>query len=300
MRFGAIDIGTNAARLLIGELTQENGHTFVNKISYTRIPLRLGEDVFTKGKISKDKAKHFRKTMKAFVLLAEIFDVRALRACATSAMREASNGEKIQKKIWKDTGLEVEIISGDEEAQLIFSTFLLLDIDKVNPFIVVDVGGGSTEISLFKGGVRVASSSFNVGTLRLLKEKTNPEIWKDIQTWMDKNVLPHNIKTVYATGGNINKAHKMMGGQVMDNISIDLIQNLHNELAPLTVRQRMERFQLKPDRADVIIPALDIYLFIMKYAGIDSMIVPKIGLSDGIIYNLHQKYATEENEEQED
>lgn len=293
MRFGAIDIGTNAARLLIGELTDENGRTFVNKISYTRIPLRLGEDVFTKGKISKDKALHFRKTMKAFVLLAEIFDVRDLRACATSAMREASNGEKIKKKIWKDTGLEIDIITGDEEAQLIFNTFFLLDIDKTNPFIVVDVGGGSTEISLFKDGVRVNSCSFDIGTLRLLKEKTNPEIWQDIIHWMDKHVLPNKIQTLYATGGNINKAHKMLGGQVMDPISVERIQNLYDELQPLSVRQRMERFQLKPDRADVIIPALDIYLFIMKYAGIQSMIVPKIGLSDGIIYNLHQKYAIE-------
>lgn len=290
MRFGAIDIGTNAARLLIGELTEEQGKIFVNKISYTRIPLRLGEDVFTKGKISKDKTIHFRKTMKAFMLLAEIYDIKDLRACATSAMREARNGDKIRAKIYKDTGIDIEIISGDEEANLIFSTFFLLDIDKTKPFLVVDVGGGSTEITLFQDGIRTSSFSFNIGTIRLLKEKTNPTIWNDIQEWMDEHVLPLGIETVYATGGNINKAHKMLGGQVMDPISKDKIKALYDSLAPLSVRQRMEKFQLKPDRADVIIPALDIYLFIMNYANIEEMIVPKIGLSDGIIYHLHQKH----------
>ncbi len=293
MRFGAIDIGTNAARLLIGELIEEGGHNFVNKISYTRIPLRLGEDVFTKGKISKEKAIHFRKTMKAFVLLAEIFDVTELRACATSAMREAENGAKIKKKIKEDTGLEIEIISGDEEANLIFSTFFLLNFDKSLPFIVVDVGGGSTEVSLFKEGIRVVSKSFDIGTLRLLKEKTNPEIWNDIKEWMTEYVLSENIRTVYATGGNINKVHKMLGGQVMDAISIERVKELHDQLAPLSVRQRMDKYQLKPDRADVIIPALDIYLFIMQFANITEIVVPKIGLSDGIIYNLHKKHLAD-------
>ncbi len=291
MKFGAIDIGTNAARLLIGEVLQENGRQYINKLSYTRIPLRLGEEVFTKGKISKTKARDFKNTIKAFALLANVYEVTALRACATSAMREASNGLAVQTEIRKASGVNIDIISGEEEAQLIFSTFFLLDIDASKPFIVVDVGGGSTEISLFENGMRTQSQSFNIGTIRLLKEKTNPTIWQEIQKWINEHVTPKKIETLYATGGNINKAQKMLGNQAMEPISIDKINFLYQQLAPLSVKQRMERFQLKPDRADVIIPALDIYRFIMENAKINQMIVPKIGLADGIIYDLHCQYT---------
>lgn len=292
MRFGAIDIGTNAARLLIGEVIEDNGRQFVNKISYTRIPLRLGEEVFTKGKISKEKAKDFKNTIKAFALLADVYEIETLRACATSAMREASNGLKLQEEILKSSGVNIEIISGEEEANLIFSTFFLLDIDNSKPFIVVDVGGGSTEISLFINGIRTRSKSFDVGTIRLLKNKTNPSIWDNIRIWIKENVLNLNIDTIYATGGNINKAQKMIGVQAMSPIQKNQIIDLYNLLEPLTISQRIEHFQLKPDRADVIILALDIYKFIMTESGIEKMIVPKIGLSDGIIYDLHKKHIS--------
>ncbi|HLU87550.1 MAG TPA: hypothetical protein VKZ44_07320, partial [Taishania sp.] len=173
MKFGAIDIGTNAARLLIGEVVKEDGRKFVNKVSYTRIPLRLGESVFDSGRINKKKAEQFIKTMRAFQLISELFEVKELRACATSAMRDAKNSEKIKTKILAETGIKIEVISGDEEANLIFGTFFLLDIEKSKPYIVVDVGGGSTEISIFKNGQKVNSKSFEIGTLRLLKGKTN-------------------------------------------------------------------------------------------------------------------------------
>ena len=289
MRYGAIDIGTNAARLLVGEVTTENGHSFVKKISYTRIPLRLGEEVFEDGKISSKKASHFSKTMKAFRLISEIFEVKELRACATSAMREAKNREEIQELIDKETGVNIEIISGNEEADLIFGTFFLMDFDKTMPFIVIDVGGGSTEVSVFENGERIASKSFQIGTIRLLKGKVKDSIWKEIHDWLAEHVDLQSVHQIFATGGNINKVHKMLGAQHMETISVKKIAELRNEISVLNLEQRVERYQLKPDRADVIVPAMDIYLYIMQELNCNNMIVPKIGLSDGMIYDMHLK-----------
>jgi exopolyphosphatase/guanosine-5'-triphosphate,3'-diphosphate pyrophosphatase len=287
MKFGAIDIGTNAARLLVGEVTTEGDHSFVKKISYTRIPLRLGEEVFENGFISESKLINFTKCIQSFKLIAEIFDVKEIRACATSAMREASNRDNVLKVIKEKTGLEIEIISGDEEARLIFGTFFLLDLDKQSSFVVIDVGGGSTEISVFEGGKKVASKSFELGTLRLLKGKVDKKIWKIMDIWLDENVDLETIHQIYATGGNINKVHKLLGAQQSDFISVRKMNKLHEDLSKLSLEERIDRFQLKPDRADVIIPAIDIYSFILKKLKANKFYVPKIGLSDGMIYDLH-------------
>lgn len=287
MKFGAIDIGSNAARLLVGEVQKEGEHSFVKKISYTRVPLRLGEEVFENGKISKKKAENFVNTIKAFKLISEIFDVKDLRAVATSAMREAVNGEKIISKIKSETGIDVEIISGDEEAELIFGTFFLLDFDKQKPFIVIDVGGGSTEVSVFESGNRVASKSFQVGTLRLLKGKENPGIWSDIHDWICLHVDLKSPHQIFGTGGNINKVHKLLGAGHMEALAVKDIRTLRNELNALTVDQRVDEFQLKPDRADVIVPAMDIYLYVLDELKCSELFVPKIGLSDGMIYRMY-------------
>lgn len=287
MKYGAIDIGTNAARLLVGEVTTENGHSFVKKISYTRIPLRLGEEVFEDGRISDKKAIDFVKTIKAFRLISEIFEVRELRACATSAMREASNGLEIKELIKKETGVEIEIISGNEEADLIFGTFFLLDFDKNISFVVIDVGGGSTEVSVFEKGERVAAKSFEIGTIRLLKGKVNESIWKDIHAWIGEHVDLQSVHQIFATGGNINKVHKMLGAQHMESISVRKMKELRQEISELSFDQRVEKFQLKPDRADVIVPAMDIYIYIMNELKCKNIIVPKIGLSDGMIYDMY-------------
>ena len=202
MKYAAIDIGTNAARLLIGEVCSNNGFSYVKKISYTRFPLRLGEEVFEDGIISEKKAEKFIDTIKAFKLLANVYEVKALRACATSAMREAKNGEQVRKKIKKATDVEIEVISGDEEAGLIFGTFFLLDFDKDVSFIVIDVGGGSTEVSVFENGERIAAKSFEIGTIRLLKNKVKPTIWKDIHQWIEQHVdldSIHNILLLVET-----------------------------------------------------------------------------------------------------
>lgn len=290
MKFGAIDIGTNAARLLIGEVCKEGDHTFIKKLSYTRIPLRLGGDVFENGTITQKKEEEFIKTIKAFKLIAEIFEVKDLRACATSAMREASNGENVANEIYHQTKIKIDVISGDEEARLIFGTFFLLDFDKNIPFLVIDVGGGSTEISVFENGQKVAAKSFQIGTVRLLKGKANPEIWEEIKTWLHKNVDESIEHTYFATGGNINKVHKMVGTKQSEPMSVSKMISLRNELNKLSIDQRVEQFQLKPDRADVIIPACDIYAYIFKELKVKEFVVPKIGLSDGMIYDMYLKH----------
>lgn len=204
-------------------------------------------------------------------------------------MREAKNGKEIKERIEEEVGLKVEIIGGKEEADIIFSTFFLLNIDKDSPFIVIDVGGGSTEISVFEEGEKVAGKSFRVGTIRLLKGKESKQIWKSMKSWIAENVdesVPHKV---FATGGNINKVHKLLGKQHMEPIKYREIDELHDKLAALDVDQRAEKYQLKPDRADVIVPACQIYTFAMTCLKSKEMFVPKIGLSDGIIHQLHAK-----------
>jgi len=289
VKYGAIDIGTNAARLLVGEVETLNGNSFVKKISYTRVPLRLGEEVFTNGKLSKKKTEDFVKTIQAFKLISEIFDVKQLRAVATSAMREASNSIKVIERIKQETGVEVEVISGDEEAELIFGTFFLLDIDKTMPFVVIDVGGGSTEVSVFEDGERIASHSFEIGTIRLLKDKVVKDKWSEIHDWIAAHVDLKSPHQIYGTGGNINKVHKLIGAGHMESLSLKELKKLKEELDGLSLEQRVDSYQLKPDRADVIVPALDIYIYVLEELKSKHILVPKIGLSDGMVYHMYQQ-----------
>jgi exopolyphosphatase / guanosine-5'-triphosphate,3'-diphosphate pyrophosphatase len=289
MIYGAIDIGTNAARLLVGEVVIEEKTTFIRKVSYTRIPLRLGYDVFENGQISPEKEVDFIKTIQSFKLISEVFKVRGLRACATSAMREAGNGVAIQKRILEETGINIEIIDGDEEARMIFGTFSLLNINKDVAYIVIDVGGGSSEVTLFDNGVKVAEKSFKVGTIRLLKEKTNEKVWKEMDEWIKENTNPKYTYRVYGTGGNINKCHKLLGKQVEEPISYRELDELHEGLSKLSVNKRMFKYQLKEDRADVIVPALQIFKHIMRSMKAKEIVVPKIGLVDGLIYDQYAK-----------
>ena len=290
MKFGAIDIGTNAARLLIGEVEVVGNHSFVKKISYTRVPLRLGDEVFENGIISTKKATDFSKTIQAFSLIAETFNVKKLRAVATSAMREAVNAKEVIAQIKKESGVTIEVISGDEEAKLIFGTFFLLDFDKTAPFIVIDVGGGSTEISVFENGTRIASKSFQVGTIRLLKEKVATTIWSEIHDWIIQHVDLNSPHKLFGTGGNINKVHKMIGKSQSATLDTSAIIKLRDKLDKLTLEERTDRYQLKPDRADVIVPAMNIYLYILNELNCTQISVPKIGLSDGMIYAMHKEF----------
>lgn len=289
MKFGAIDIGTNAARLLVGEVCKDGEHHYVKKISYTRIPLRLGDDVFDNGKISKQKQDHFIDSILAFKLISGIFEVEELRAVATSAMREAKNADKILSKIKIKTGIDIEVISGQVEAELIFGTFMLLDFDRKSSFIVVDVGGGSTEISVFENGTKTVSKSFDMGTIRLLKGKVENALWTEMTDWLQENVDSKSEHQLFGTGGNINKIHKIIGLKDKTPVDLNSMKKLFENLKDLTVEERIDRFQLKPDRADVIVPALQIYLHVMKELNCDEISVPKIGLSDGMIYEMYRR-----------
>jgi exopolyphosphatase/guanosine-5'-triphosphate,3'-diphosphate pyrophosphatase len=289
MKYAAIDIGTNAARLLVGEVMSKDQSFFIKKISYTRIPLRLGEDVFESGKVSKDKIDDFLKTMKAFKLISEIFDVQEVRAVSTSAMREATNANKIIDSIKEETGIKIEIISGDEEASLIFSNFFAMELDLSVPFVVIDVGGGSTELSVFENGEKIASKSFNVGTLRILKGKSDESVWENIHDWILKYVDLSSDHQIFGTGGNINKAHKMLGYSFEEPIGLDEMKELRDKLARLTIDERIDQFHMKPDRADVIVPALDIFSYILNEIGANSLMVPKVGLADGMIYEMYHR-----------
>jgi exopolyphosphatase/guanosine-5'-triphosphate,3'-diphosphate pyrophosphatase len=287
MKYAAIDIGTNAARLLIGEVIINSNHSYVKKLSYTRVPLRLGFEVFTDGNISSQKTKEFIKTIRAFLLLAELYQVDGVRACATSAMREAINGKEVQQEIAKETGLDIEIIMGEEEAKLIFSTFFLMAVDKMAPFIVIDVGGGSTEISVFENGLKKAGKSFQVGTIRLLKEKVEPTVFESIHNWIKQEVDFDIDHKIFATGGNINKMHKLLGKLKTQPIEFRELKVFNEEMESMSTEELMNKYELKPDRADVLPAAGKIFFHTAKTLGKAELYVPKIGLSDGMIYNMY-------------
>lgn len=287
MKFSAIDIGTNAARLLVGEVVKESNKSFVKKISYTRIPLRLGDDAFSLGRIDVKKKSNLINTIKAFQIISDIFEVNKMRAVATSAMREAENGSQIVEDIRQGFGIDLEIISGEEEANLIFGTFMLLDIAKGKPFVVIDVGGGSTEINIYKGNQKIASQSFKIGTIRMLKGKVKKGIWVELNSWIRNFVNASESFMVFGTGGNINKTHKLLGIKSGNPIPIQEMAVLKEKLKSLTLEERMKRYQIRPDRADVIVPALEIYTRILTNFKSPNIFVPKIGLSDGMIYQMY-------------
>ncbi|MEN9743903.1 MAG: hypothetical protein RLZZ65_1708 [Bacteroidota bacterium] len=291
MKFAAIDIGTNAVRLLVGEVQVQQGGMQIHKLAYYRSPLRLGEDVFKKGKISQQKLKSFVQTIQAFQLLAQTHEVRAIRAVATSAMREASNSKEVIKEIASASGLLIDVISGDEEARLIFNAFELLHLKTQEAFVVVDVGGGSTEISVFENGERRASKSFELGTLRILNQKVSATAWEELKQWIQANVLLTQDHLVFGTGGNINRALKLIPNKV-STLQLKDLQQLLNTLKPLSLDQRMDQFALKADRADVLVPALEIYIAALAALGQTQIKVPKIGLADGILLDLYLKNHT--------
>lgn len=288
MLFGAIDIGSNAGRLLIGNVQNGNEEATVKKITLVRVPLRLGEDVFEDKKVSKKRIKMLIKTMKAYKHLLDVYEVTSFRACATSAMREAENRKEIVELVKEETGINLEIIEGNEEADLILSNFFTQKLDRKKSYLYIDVGGGSTEVSLIEDGKKIASQSFKMGTLRILKGQVPEKRWVEMKDWV--KTLNPNHKDILAmgTGGNINRILKL-NHEEENEISYADIKKVQAHLASYTVEDRIRKLGLRPDRADVIVPAADIYLAVMKYADVKMMHVPKIGLSDGIIFDLYKK-----------
>ncbi len=299
--YGAIDIGSNAVRLLIKKVSRKEstGEDKFSKILLLRVPLRLGFDVFEKGEISPVKEERMRRLMKAYRHLMKIYEVESFRACATSAMRDAKNGKDIIKKIRKTTGINIEIIDGQEEAQMIYNNHVECREDQNGNYMYVDVGGGSTEINLLIEGKLVYSKSFNIGTVRILTGGVTEAAWQQMRDEIGRVTKKHAEINIIGSGGNINKLYRLIEkkDKKRKRIPIASLQNIYDKLKVLTPEARMEAFNLKPDRADVIVPASEIFLCIAEVIHANYIYVPEIGLSDGIIDNLYAADKAKETKE---
>ena len=287
-KYAAIDIGSNAMRLLVANIIEEEGkETQFSKSSLVRVPIRLGQDAFTVGEITEENIERMIDAMKAFKLLMKVHKVEKYMACATSAMREAYNGREVVELIKKKADIKIDIIDGKKEAAIIASTDLHHLLKTEQTYLYVDVGGGSTEFSLFSNSKIVASKSFKVGTVRLLNDMVNDIVWQEIEKWIKTNCENYEPVTLIGSGGNINKLFKMSGKLQDKPLSYIYLNAQYTTLNALSYDQRVSDLGLNTDRADVIIPAIRVYLNAMKWSGARSIYVPKIGLSDGIIKAMY-------------
>jgi exopolyphosphatase/guanosine-5'-triphosphate,3'-diphosphate pyrophosphatase len=287
LRLAAIDIGSNACRLLVTEVIAKPGvKPQFNKLNLVRVPLRLGFDVFETGIIPTAKVDMMFHAMQAYASLMRAYQVDRHIAVATSAMRDASNTNEIVSKIFKETGINIQIISGDFEASLIYESHIAESLDNGSNYLYIDVGGGSTELTLFMNGELAFKHSFNIGTIRLLKGQVSEVEWELMKEKIRKDVRGLKNLIAIGTGGNINKVFSLSKKKDGKSIQLELLRSYHREMSLLSVEDRMRYFNLRADRADVIVPALLIYTQIMKWAMIDEMIVPKIGIVDGLIQHL--------------
>ena len=287
-KYAAIDIGSNAVRLLISNIIEEKGKPVrFKKSSLVRVPVRLGADVFIKEKISKNNKERMLKTMQAFSLLMQTHNVVRYKACATSAMREAKNGKQIADLVLEETGIKIDIIGGEEEAAIIAATDLQSYIDENKTYLYVDVGGGSTEFSVIDKGEKVSSKSFKIGTVRLLNDVVKKEAWQELEEWIKTETSKFEKIDVIGSGGNINKIFKISGKSLGKPLSYFYLTSYYNTLQTYSYEERISQLDLNQDRADVIIPATRIYLSAMKWSGAKDIYVPKIGLADGIIKSIY-------------
>ncbi len=292
MKLAAIDIGSNAARLLISEVSiDSNGEPLFNKINLVRVPLRLGFDVFENGIISQGKRNMMIETMKSFAHLLKAYQIENVIACATSAMRDASNGKEVQQEIKQKTGIDVRIISGDEEASFIYENHIAEHLDKEHSYLYIDVGGGSTELTFFDQGKLMYQESFNIGTIRLLKNMVNDSHWDEMKDHLKKNTNSKLPMVAIGSGGNINKIFSLSKRKEGKPLSLDSLKDYYKELSSVNIEQRIKVYKLKEDRADVIVPALQIYINVMRWANIDQIYVPRIGLADGLIQHLYEEIS---------
>ena len=289
MKIAAIDIGSNAARLLISEVTEpKKGKPQFTKLNLLRIPLRLGMDVFTKGEIGKEREKMIIDSMSVFSGLMKIYKVEHFRACATSAMRDAKNGQEIIKQVKKSSGIDIEIITGDEEAGLVFENHVADGLDKNSAYLYIDVGGGSTELMFYENGKMQYEKSINIGTIRLLNGLVKDDLWKELKEDIRKNINSKKPIMAIGSGGNINKIFSMSKTKDGKPMSSAYLKKSYKELNELTVAERMNKFNLREDRADVLVPALEIYNNVMAWSDIDKIFVPKISVADGLIHSIYE------------
>jgi exopolyphosphatase/guanosine-5'-triphosphate,3'-diphosphate pyrophosphatase len=288
MRLAAIDIGSNAARLLISEvLINEVGAPIFSKLNLCRVPLRLGIDVFSTGEISKPRIGMVLQTMKAYKHLMAAYGVDHLLACATSAMRDAVNAPDLIRKIKMETGIDIQIISGSDEASFIYESHIAEMMDKNGNFLYIDVGGGSTELTFFSKGKLAFKHSFNIGTIRLLKGQINEQDWEQMKDTIRRHLKSAGKIITIGSGGNINKVFSLSKRKEGKSLSLEALREYYREFNSFTVHERRLKYNIREDRADVIVPALQIYINVMRWADADEIFVPKIGLADGLIQHLY-------------
>ena len=288
MRIAAIDIGSNAARLLINEVTEpKKGKPEFTKLNLLRIPLRLGMDVFVNGTIGAERENMVLDSMKIFSDLMRIYDVKHYRACATSAMRDAKNGQKIIKDVQQSCGITIEIISGDEEATLIYENHVAEGLDKNFAYLYVDVGGGSTELTFYENGKMKYEKSFNIGTIRLLNNLVTDDQWKEMKEEIRKNINSKKSIVAIGSGGNINKIFSMSKSKDGSPLFLSKLKTLYKDMSTFSVKERMVKYNLREDRADVLVPALEIFNKVMTWSDINKIYVPKISVADGLIHSIY-------------
>ncbi len=290
MRLAAIDIGSNAARLLITEVaTDEKKDPVFNKLNLIRVPLRLGFDVFEFGVIPKAKIGMILQTMKAYKHLLNAYEVTNIIACATSAMRDARNAADIIRKVKLETDISIEVITGEMEAGLIYENHIAENLDKDHSYMYIDVGGGSTELTFFSNGKLTAKESFNIGTIRLLKDMVKEKHWDDMKDHIKSATKGQKEVVAIGSGGNINKIFSMSKRKDQKPLPLELLRDYYKELSNVSVEERIHLYNLREDRADVIVPALLIYINAMRWAGATDIYVPRIGLVDGLIHHLYDQ-----------
>ena len=295
MRLAAIDIGSNAARLLISDVVRNSeGRPDFNKLNLVRVPLRLGFDVFEKREISAEKTEMVLQTIKAYKCLINVYDVKHVKACATSAMRDAINGADIIRRVKAETGIDIKIISGEEEAAVIYENHIAENLDTDHSYLYVDVGGGSTELTFFSQNQLVFKESFNIGTIRLLKNQVTEAQWDELKNYIREKTKGHKQVVAIGTGGNINKVFSMSKKKDGKPLPLDLLKDYYKELSSFSLYARMRVYNLREDRADVILPAMQIYINVMRWASIEEIYVPKIGLADGLLHTLYEEVRMKE------
>lgn len=282
MKIAAIDIGSNALRLFIADAKKEKKEVLLEKLMHTRVPVRLGEDVFTFGKISKEKLDQLILALKGFDFIIQSLGVEIKRICATSAIRSAENRDEVVKKVKQECNLNIEILSGEREAEMIFSNFHFYDLPKEGNYIFIDVGGGSTEITLIENGGKKDSQSFEIGTVRMLLNEQS-KLPKAVFSWLNQKLNGKLTYKAIGTGGNINSAIKILEKKQREMVSIEELKSIMRVMGRMSKEQRMKKYKLRSDRADVIIPALNIYTQIADHARVSDILAPKFGLADGIV-----------------
>jgi len=290
LKLAAIDIGSNACRLLIDDvIAVANNKTDFIKLAFVRVPLRLGFDVFETGRIGDIKIEKFLKTIESYRLLLDVYEVKHLKACATSAMRDASNAKEILQLVKEKTGIGIDVISGQDEAKYIYENHVAENLNSQESYLYIDVGGGSTELTFFSDGKLICKESFDIGTIRLLKKQVTENTWNEMKNFIVTKTKGYHHVTCIGSGGNINKIFSLSKRKEGRPLNVEMLRNYYSEFSSITLQQRMSLYNMREDRADVIVPALLVFINVMRWAETEEIYVPKIGLADGLIHILYDE-----------